>query len=61
VVNRPKQRVFEPVPELVTGRYRIGKGMKGEEGKSFRVLNLVGKAANNGGVIQVAALRSAGH
>ena len=61
VVQRAEQQVFEAVPQLVAGGLGIDKSVQGEQGEGFGRLHLLGELPDDRRVIQVAALRDAGH
>jgi len=61
VVKPPEEGILESVPGLVAGRQRIGHGMQGEHAQVFHGLDEVGKVADDGGVLQVAALGEVSH
>ena len=61
VVELPKQRVLEPVPQFAARRLCVGEAVQGEHVQVFRRLNLAGEVADHPRVIQIALLRHLGH
>ena len=61
MVQRPKQGIFEAVPQLIAGGQRIDKSVQRQQRQRFGVLHPFSKVPDDGRVIQVAPLRGAGH
>lgn len=60
-MQRPKQLIFESIPELIAGRQRIGESMQGEQVQCFGIFNLARELADDSGIIEVAPLRDIRH
>ena len=61
VVEQQQQRILEPVPQLVAGAERVGHRVEREQFQVLGALNLRGKIADDGRVVQIAALGNLAH
>src|SRR5439155_26696839 len=61
VEEQQQQRIFKPVPQLVARAERVGKGMESEQPEVLSALDFGRKTADDGRVVQVAALGNLAH
>src|SRR5213596_399117 len=61
VMELPKERVLKPVPQLVTGRLRVGHRVKRKHDQILSRLHLSREVADDRRIFQVATLRDLRH